>query len=718
MTIIPRISLLTSAVVIALPVMAAETAADKTSSPATSVTAPVTGNKVTVVGNWLDTPDISSVLLDHPGARTYISAQQMRERGDETLADALQGVPGVQIRGSNGTGGSDISLNVGVRGLPARLSPRSTILMDGIPLATAPYGQPQLSMAPLSMGNIESVDVIRGGGTVRYGPQNVGGIINFTTKPIPEKFGGSASVQTRGAKTGGLKTLTSASVGGMTDNKRAGAGILYSGLHGQGYRKSNDNTDIDDFILKTQYSLTEQDLLQASFHYYDASSGMPGGLTRSGYAQDPYASTRKWDHFDARRKDMSFKYKHQQQDRQLEVMTYFTDSFRGSNIETEGGVARPGQRRMITYPRHYSTWAIEPGYSQSFLTGEIAQEVTLGYRYLNETMDEKAYRSGWYNIGSQYSSPATPDYYQHTSGGTRAHALYLDDAINVGDWTITPGIRYENIRTHLDNGIQGYHREKHYSEPLPSLNVMYHLSDEWKLFANTNTSFGSMQYFQLNTGGKGDQSADGLTAEKAHSYEFGTRYDDTVLKAEATLFYINFDNELQYVNDRWTNMGATRHKGIETSVSYDLGALSHALEGISAYTTYTYTKAEAIRGAFSGKDLPFYSRQVFTVGGRYQTGNWTWNLDSFARSKQYSPGSGSQYITQESADGLYGNMPGYMVWNFRGAYDFGAAWNGLTLGAGINNLFDQQYFTRSTDPNSGKYIGEPRTYFVQASVTF
>ena len=63
-------------------------------------------------------------------------------------------------------------------------------------------------------------------------------------------------------------------------------------------------------------------------------------------------------------------------------------------------------------------------------------------------------------------------------------------------------------------------------------------------------------------------------------------------------------------------------------------------------------------------------------------------------------------------------MPGYMVWNFRGAYDFGAAWNGLTLGAGINNLFDQQYFTRSTDPNSGKYIGEPRTYFVQASVTF
>ena len=94
MTIIPRISLLTSAVVIALPVMAAETAADKTSSPATSVTAPVTGNKVTVVGNWLDTPDISSVLLDHPGARTYISAQQMREREMKPWLMHCRGFPG------------------------------------------------------------------------------------------------------------------------------------------------------------------------------------------------------------------------------------------------------------------------------------------------------------------------------------------------------------------------------------------------------------------------------------------------------------------------------------------------------------------------------------------------------------------------------------------------------------------------------------------------
>ncbi|EGH48571.1 iron(III) dicitrate transport protein fecA, partial [Pseudomonas syringae pv. pisi str. 1704B] len=71
-------------------------------------------------------------------------------------------------------------------GLNPRLASRSTVLMDGIPVPFAPYGQPQLSFAPISMGNMDAVDVVRGGGAVRYGPQNVGGIVNFVTRAIPD----------------------------------------------------------------------------------------------------------------------------------------------------------------------------------------------------------------------------------------------------------------------------------------------------------------------------------------------------------------------------------------------------------------------------------------------------------------------------------------------------------------------------------------------------
>jgi len=711
------LSVIATAVAFALPCYAASSDSESKASTEDRT------ETLTVVGNWLDNDDSDSVVLSHPGARTIITQQQVREKGGETVAEALRGTPGLQVQENNGTGGSDISLNVGVRGLTSRLSPRSTILMDGVPLSVAPYGQPQLSMAPLSMGNIQSIDVIRGGSAVRYGPQNVGGVINFISKEIPKTFGGGVSTQTEGAAHGGLKTLTSASVGGTADNG-FGAELLYSGLHGQGYRDNNDNTDIDDFMLKTQYAFTPKDELLANFHYYTASAGMPGGLSAEQYKENPFQSKRRFDQFEGRRQDMSFKYRHQEDDSQFELLTYFTKSFRSSDIASDGTGANAGRSRFSAAPRNYTTYAIEPSYSQLFHLWSTAHEVTVGYRYLNETSDEKGYRSGWYDPNTTLSAPdSRANYYQHTSGGTAAHAAYIDDAINFGNWTVTPGLRYESIRTHVGDSFADIEREKQYSEPLPSLNVTYHLSDEWKLFANANTSFGSLQYFQLTRGGNHGQPAPGLEPEKARTYEIGTRYDDTQLKAELTAFYIDFDNQLQYISNDigWTKLGATKHQGIETALSYDLSEVAPVLSGMSVYTSYTYTRATTVKGDFADKDLPFYSRQVFSVGSRYEIGNWVWNLDGYAQSGQRSPGSadaGNGYITDESADGRYGNINGYMVWNARGEYDFGPAWSHLKVGAGIKNLFDQRYFTRSTDNNYGKYVGEPRTYFVQASLAF
>ena len=62
------------------------------------------------------------------------------------------------------------------------------------------------------------------------------------------------------------------------------------------------------------------------------------------------------------------------------------------------------------------------------------------------------------------------------------------------------------------------------------------------------------------------------------------------------------------------------------------------------------------------------------------------------------------YITEPSADGQYGDIPGYVTWNARVGYDFGPQASNLKLGLGVKNLFDKQYFTRSSDNNSGIYV--------------
>ncbi|AOE85329.1 amino acid ABC transporter substrate-binding protein [Pseudomonas sp. TCU-HL1] len=688
-------------------------------------------SSISVVGNWLGTAE-DAVVQNHPGARTVVRRETMVEKGAMNVRDALRAVPGVQVQESNGTGGSDIALNFGVRGLTSRLSPRSTVLIDGVPAAFAPYGQPQLSMAPISLGNLDSIDVVRGAGSVRYGPQNVGGVINFVTRAIPETFSGDVSTTLENTSHGGWKYLNSAFLGGTADNG-IGAALLYSGVNGDGYRDSNNGNDIDDVILKTHWAPTEQDDLSLNFHYYDATADMPGGLTQAQYDADPFQSDRDWDNFSGRRKDVSLKYLRQIDDvTQVEVLTYYSDSFRGSNI------ASRDKAFLSSFPRSYYTYGFEPRVSRIFFAGDSTHEVGVGYRYLKEAMHEETSRVRLVNnVPTPTRGPSADGHvYQDRTGGTEANAFYLDDKIDIGSWTITPGIRFESINTDWHdrpvrgtNGVpvQEKNRSKDYNEPLPAISVMYHLSDAWKLFANYETSFGSLQYFQIGQGGVGDNPANGLEPEKAKTYEVGTRYNSQTWGGEATLFYIDFDHELQYISNDvgWTNLGATKHQGLELSGYYNLDEL---LSGLSLTGTYTFTRAtyEGDIPGFKTRDLPFYSRHTANVGLRYQVNRWTYNFDGYAQSGQRAPGTGidangnftGDYITEPTADGQFGDIPGYVTWNLRGAYDFGEQLSNLTLGAGVKNLFDKQYFTRSSDNNAGIYVGQPRTLFVQASMGF
>ncbi|MGO3999614.1 TonB-dependent siderophore receptor [Pseudomonas fluorescens] len=687
---------------------------------------------ITVVGDWLGDAN-EAVVQNHPGARTVIRREAMVEQGAMTVGDVLKRVPGVQVQDANGTGGSDISLNVGVRGLTSRLSPRSTVLIDGVPAAFAPYGQPQLSMAPISSGNLDSIDVVRGAGSVRYGPQNVGGVINFVTRAIPEKTTGEIGSTLETSQRGGWKHIDTAFLGGTADNG-LGMALLYSGVNGNGYRESNNGNDIDDVILKTHWAPTDVDDFSLNFHYYDAKADMPGGLTQQQYDENPYQSVRDYDNFSGRRKDVSFKWARVIDDRtQAEVLTYYSDSFRGSTI------AARDQKTLSSYPRTYYTFGIEPRVSHVFDVGPSSQEVSVGYRYLKEGMHEQASRVALVNNQPVQTPTSDGHVYQDRTGGTEANAFYVDNKIDIGNWTVTPGIRFEDIRTEwhdrpvLDTAgkpVQEKRRSIESHEPLPALSVMYHLTDAWKLFANYETSFGALQYFQLGQGGAGDETASGLNPEKAKTYEIGTRFNDDAWGGEVTLFYIDFDEELQYISNDvgWTNLGATTHQGVEASVHYDMAALDPRLDGLTANAGLTYTRAvyEGEIPGFKGRDLPFYSRQVATMGLRYDVNRWTYNVDAFAQSKQRSPGTGvnadgsfnGDYITEGTADGQYGDIPGYVLWNVRAGYDFGAQLSNLKLGAGVKNVFDKQYFTRSSDNNSGMYVGAPRTFFVQASVGF
>ncbi|MDO3665744.1 TonB-dependent receptor family protein [Acinetobacter higginsii] len=682
-------------------------------------------------GNWLDDANAEKVQ-QHAGARSIIDRKRLDEIATTSIRDALKQIPGVQVQDSNGTGGSDVSLNIGVRGLTSRLSPRSTVLMDGVPLSFAPYGQPQLSLAPVSMGNIESVDVVRGAGSVRFGPQNVGGIINFATRAIPKEFSGSVGLTTEFATgTDQLKYTPNLFIGGTLDNG-LGMALLYSGSKGDGYREANNKIDIDDVMLKTAYQWTDQDAIAVNMHHYEGRGEMPEGLTAAQFADNPYQSNQSRNYFAGRRSDVSVKYSHKDELNNFEVLGYYVDSFRTSDLES---ITNNGTSRISNSPRDYKYFGIEPRYSRAYSWAGMDNEVTVGYRYLQEESSEFSGRTAAYNALT--GTPGERIANTSSEGGTKAHAVYIDNRFGLANWVITPGVRFESIDTHNDftayqNGVATntvYPKIKS-DEFLPSLSVLYKANENWNIFANAGVSFGPQQYNQLVTtksvGGVNTAATtlDGLHPEKSKNYEIGTKYLGNGLSAELTVFYLDFDKELMLERPDnigtgiWTDLGATSHKGVETGISYDFGQLADALEGIKVYGNYTFTKATSEAGKFEGKDLPFYSRHVGNLGLAYQVDQWSVNADMFAQSKQHAPGSGDVYQTEETADGRTGDIPGYSTFAVRTAYDFSNQLKGLKIAGGVKNVFDKQYYTRSSDSTGGKYVGQPRTFFLQTSYDF
>jgi Fe(3+) dicitrate transport protein len=438
--------------------------------------------------------------------------------------------------------------------------------------------------------------------------------------------------------------------------------------------------------------------------YYEGKADMPGGLNVADYDADPYQSTRPKDQFWGRRTMFNFGYRYQEDRREFTANTFFTKTLRSGYLD-QGSF-------LSLSPREYWVRGLETRFAQGFDLGPTSHEVGVGYRYINEAGHELRYRTP---IASNEYPTTNSRNDRDTRGGTEANAFFVDDRIDIGKWTITPGVRYEMIDSQQTNNLTNVKYEGDYNTALPALNVLYHLTDSWNLYANTEGSFGSVQYSQMpNRVSSGE-----VKPEKARTWELGTRYDNGALRAEIGAFLINFDNQYEsnQTNDSVIARGETRHQGIETSVNYALDDLSPALAGFDVYATYAFVDA-TIRedGPNKGNRVPFSSKHKGTIGMGYTEGAWKLNLDGSFQSDQFADNANT---SKESADGSNGKIPGYMLFSSRAGYDFGPQLSDLNVAVGVKNIFNTQYFTRSFDDNNkGKYVGEPRTVYVQTSVAF
>ena len=122
------------------------------------------------------------------GNTTRIDSDIIAESGSNSVADLLQFEAGLAT--TSFFGSNNVSTPI-LRGFGENSQLRTLILVDGLSVARDDLAVEPFSQAPLA--NLESISVLRGGRTVRYGSGASAGVIALKTKRGDGSFSGSLS---------------------------------------------------------------------------------------------------------------------------------------------------------------------------------------------------------------------------------------------------------------------------------------------------------------------------------------------------------------------------------------------------------------------------------------------------------------------------------------------------------------------------------------------
>ena len=124
-------------------------------------------------------------LDDVPVRVEVVSREEIARTHARTLKEALENVPGLQLREVHGKSGFELSL----QGLT---SDQVLVLIDGLPISASTGSTVDLSQYLVS--DVERIEVVKGASSAQYGSSAMGGVVNVITRPIEPGFGGSATV--------------------------------------------------------------------------------------------------------------------------------------------------------------------------------------------------------------------------------------------------------------------------------------------------------------------------------------------------------------------------------------------------------------------------------------------------------------------------------------------------------------------------------------------
>lgn len=133
---------------------------------------------------------LSQPTSEAPAAVTVIDQDMIRASGFRDIPDLFRLVPGFTVAYTR-----DNTWGVGYHGLGDAFSRRMQVLIDGRSVYTPGFGEVPWASLPISVEDIERIEVVRGANSVSYGSNAFLGVINIITRDAAQVAGSHLSLQ-------------------------------------------------------------------------------------------------------------------------------------------------------------------------------------------------------------------------------------------------------------------------------------------------------------------------------------------------------------------------------------------------------------------------------------------------------------------------------------------------------------------------------------------
>ncbi|MCF6300234.1 MAG: TonB-dependent receptor [Proteobacteria bacterium] len=708
-----------------------------------------------------------SNIKNMPGSAQLVTNDDIRQQNYDDVNKALNKVPGVYVREEDGFG---LFSNISLRGVDTTRSAKVTMMEDGIMIAPAPYSAPAAYYTPTA-GRMHGLEILKGSSQIKYGPHTTGGVINYLSTPIPRnrKFYLKSTF-------GSFNELRNhAYIGNTIDSKAGEFGLLLESFTRQndGFKSIDETPDFTqgdetgfkkaDATVKLSWRPNSSiyQLLEFKFGSSDLNANETYlGLSDEDFRINPnrrYAASR-FDNIDSEQSQFSLRYSMSPNSYWDIVTTIYQTDYRrnwyklqkinGENPSTV--IATPGLSQdcmkglaacdltVRANNRRYSSDGIESVIFSRFNTGKIEHEIMFGIRQHKDDIT----RFQWENTYAQAENGtisaitagipgAAGDRYQRTD----ALAFFIQDTINAGNWSITPGVRYEILDQISEDpngvlqsvgGSKGRDGKNSFNMKAFGIGFAYQFNQNWNGFAGIHTGFSPPNP-------RGTRS--GLDPETSTAIELGLRYsnDSQSLAAEATLFRTVFKDLIVVDNIGGAgtgdseNFGEVLSQGFEFAIQYDAGLANNWTLSNPYYFSITYTDAIQQNDAQStdpesifsfgrkGNKVPYIPDLTFSLGTSLESERWGAFISGNYVSETFT--SANNVNEQINGNGMpdvrFGKTDSYFILDLSGQYYLN---DRVKLFAGIQNLLDETYIV-SRQPD-GLRGGMPQFFYTGIEIDF